>query len=161
LFVRTFVSLTRRPLGFEPAQILLVSIDAHRTSNDAAQRIVLYERARDAVRRLPDVAEAALSLTTPVGGGQFTPLVEIAGVSDTRVPVWANLIPPGWLATYRVPLLAGRDLTDRDRAGPPRIAIVNKAFARKFAGDGSPIGRTVTLYPRTTRALGPIEIVGV
>jgi len=161
LFVRTFTSLSTRHLGFEPAQVLIVNVDAHRTTNDAAQRTVLYERARDAVRLLPNVAEAALSLTTPVGSGQFTPPVEIAGVSDTRGPVWGNLTSPGWFATFRTPLIAGRDMTDRDRAGTPRVAIVNEAFARKFAGGGSPIGRTMTLYPRTARTLGPIEIVAV
>src|SRR5207302_9822245 len=126
-----------------------------------AQRIVLYERARDAVRRLPNVAEAALSLTTPLGGGQFTPAMAIAGLSDTRGPIWANLISPGWFATVRIPLIAGRDLTDRDRAGAARVAVVNEAFARKFGGSASPIGRTITLYPGTAGALGPIEIVGV
>ena len=161
LFVRTLMSLSARPLGFEASQVLLVTLDAHRSSNDPSQRIALYERARDAVRLLPDVAEAALSLTTPMGSGQFTPLVRIEGVSDTRGPVWANLISPGWLATFRTPLIAGRDLTDRDRAGTPRIAIVNEAFVRKFAAGTTVLGRTITLYPGTPRALGPINIVGV
>jgi putative ABC transport system permease protein len=161
LFVRTFVALANRPLGFEPAPVMLVNVDAHRASNDAAQRILLYKRARDAVRSLPDVDEAVLSLTTPIGRGQFTPSVEIAGVSDTHGPVWGNLISPGWLATFRTPLVAGRDLTDRDRAGAPRVAIVNEAFARLFADGSSPIGRTLVVYPHTPRAMGPIEIVGV
>src|SRR5262249_25121167 len=42
-----------------------------------------------------------------------------------------------------------------------RAAIVNEAFARKFAGGASPLGRTLTLYPHTARTLGPFEIVGV
>src|SRR5438094_2402442 len=161
LFVRTFTSLAGRRLGFEPGKVLIINIDAHRTADDAVRRIALYERARDAVRLLPDVADAALSLTTPMGSGQFTPAVEIAGVSDTRGPVWSHLISPGWFATFRMPVIAGRDMTDRDRIGTPRVAIVNEAFARKFANGGNPIGRTMTLYPRTVRALGPIEIVGV
>ena len=161
LFVRTFVSLANRPLGFDPDRVLVVNIDAHRTTNDAAQRLMVYERARDAVRQLPGVADAVLSLTTPVGRGQFTPSVEIAGVADTHGPVWANLVSPGWLATFRTPLVAGRDLGDRDRAGAPRVAIVNQTLARMFGDGVSPIGRTMTLYPHTVRALGPIEIVGV
>jgi predicted lysophospholipase L1 biosynthesis ABC-type transport system permease subunit len=72
LFVRTFQSLSSRPLGFEPAQVLLVNIDAHGTPNDALQRIALYGRVRETVRLLPDVAEASLSLTTPVASQQFT-----------------------------------------------------------------------------------------
>jgi predicted permease len=161
LFIETFLSLTARPLGFDPAQVLIVNVEAHRSTNDPAQRILLYERARDAVRALPNVAEAALSLTTPVGSGQFTPLIEISGVSDTRGPVWANLISPGWFATFRTPLIAGRDLTERDRAGALRVGVVNETFARKFFKDASPIGRTFVLYPRTPLALGPIEIVGI
>jgi len=161
LFVRSFVSLSTRPLGFDPSHVLLVDIDAHRTGNDAAQRIALYNRVLEGVRLLPGVADAALSLTTPVGKGQFTPLVDIQGVSDTRGPVWANLISPGWFGAFQIPIIAGRDLTDRDRAGAPRVAVVNETFARKFAQGRSPLGLTMTLYPQTPRMLGPIEIVGV
>jgi putative ABC transport system permease protein len=161
LFIRTFVSLTMRPLGFEPSHVLIATVDAHRVPGDASQRLQLYERARDSVRALPDVTNATLSLTTPVGPGQFTPLVEISGVTDTRGPVWSNLISPGWFETFGTPIVAGRDLTDRDRAGAPRVTVVNEAFARKFFAGTSPLGRTLTLYPHTRMAIGPIEIVGV
>src|SRR5439155_26788653 len=133
LFVRTFVSLATRPLGFEAARILTVIVDAHRTTVDPGQRVGLYERAREAVRALPNVAEAAFSLTVPVGAGLFTPPMEISGVapSEMRGPVWGHLISPGWLATFGTPLIAGRDLADRDRQGVSRVALVNAAFARK------------------------------
>jgi predicted permease len=161
LFIRTFTSLANRPLGFEPERVAVVNLVASRASNDAAQRLAVYQRARDAVRGLPDVADAALSLTTPIGSHQFTPSVEISGVSDTRGPVWANLVSPGFFTTFGTTLVAGRDLTDRDRAGTPRVAIVNEAFARKFTDGASPIGRTLTVYPHTERTLGPFTIVGV
>lgn len=161
LFIRTFASLTARPLGFEPSKVVVVTMDAQRITNSAAERLPVYDRVRDAVRALPDVDAAALSLTSPVSGGQFTPLVEISGVADTGGPVWANLISPGWLATFQIPLVAGRDLTDQDRRGTPRAALVNETFVRKFAPGKNPIGMTLTLYPHTTLALGPIQVVGV
>jgi predicted permease len=161
LFVRSFRSLSARPLGFEPSHVLITTVDAHRVMIDPSQRLRLYERARDRVRALPDVADAALSLTTPVGIGQFTPSIDIAGVSDTRGPVWSNLISPGWFGTFGTPIIAGRDLNLADRAGAPRVAVVNEAFARKFSGGASPLGRTFTLYPHSAMTLGPIEIVGV
>jgi putative ABC transport system permease protein len=161
LFVRTFVALTKRPLGFDPSHVLAAKLDVHRATNDSAQRALLYERIRQAVRVSPGVTEAALSLTTPVGNGQFTPRIEIARIADTQGPVWGNLISPGWFATFGTPLIDGRDLTAQDRGGAQRVAVVNEAFARKFANGGSPIGGTFTLYPRTERTLGPIEIVGV
>jgi putative ABC transport system permease protein len=161
LFVRTFVSLRARPLGFDPAPVLLVDVDAHHAAGDTTERLALYERIRDRVRAIREVSEAALSLTTPVGVGQFTPPVEIDGVADTRGPVWGNLVSPGWFATYQTPLLAGRDFDVRDRAGAARVAITNGAFARRFFPRGSPIGHTMVLFPGTPMAMGPIEIVGM
>ena len=154
LFVRTFVALSRSDLGFQPRPVVVATIDGHRSHQAAADRLAAYQRLRDAVRGAPDVADAALSLTTPLGEGQFTPPVEIEGVVDTGGPVWGNLISPGWFGTLQTPIVAGRDLQDGDRAGAPRVALVNRTFARKFAGGGNPIGRTLTLYPRTRMALG-------
>ena len=163
LFVRTFVSLSQRPLGFQPGQVLVVSIDAGRALADPAGRVLLYQRTLDAVRALPNVADAALSLTTPAGNGQFTPRMQLAGgpAVDAQGPIWANLISPGWFSTLETPLVAGRDLTDADRRGSPRVAVVNEAFARKLVSGNNPIGHAFTVYPGTARSLGPIEIVGV
>ena len=49
LFVRTFTSLAKRPLGFEPQPVLIVNIDAHRSTSDPSPRMAIYEHARDAV----------------------------------------------------------------------------------------------------------------
>jgi ABC-type antimicrobial peptide transport system permease subunit len=42
-----------------------------------------------------------------------------------------------------IPLLEGREFTERDEAGAPAVLIVNETFARRFFGGRSPIGRTV------------------
>jgi len=36
--------------------------------------------------------------------------------------------------------VAGREFTDADRAGAPKVAIVNEAFVKHFIGDRNPIG---------------------
>jgi putative ABC transport system permease protein len=163
LFVRSFTSLTRRDLGFQPSQVLVVTVDAQRGMVDPAQRIRLYERAREAVRALPNVADAGVSLLTPVSGNGFTPPVEISGIplSETQGRVFGNLISPGWFSTFGTPLIAGRDVTNSDRKGETRVAVVNEAFVRRFFNGGSPLGHTIALYPQSAIALSPIEIVGV
>jgi len=99
---------------------------------------------------------------TPFGSAGFTPPVKIAGVGpfDSSFEVWGNLISPGWFRTFGTPVVAGRDVTDRDRLGAPRVALVNEAFARRFLG-GQPLGRTITLYPDSAMEMPPMEIVGV
>src|SRR5262249_47998485 len=73
LLVRTFTQLAQRPLGFQAEAVTIVTVDAHRTtalSTDA--RLREFERVRDAVRALPEIADATLSFITPFSGG-FTP----------------------------------------------------------------------------------------
>jgi predicted permease len=162
LFLRSFTSLTRRPLGFQADQVLVVTLDPHRAIVESAERMRVYERVRDTVRGLPNVAEAAISMVTPFGRSAFTPRMEISGHApfDTQWQVWGNVISPEWFRTLGTRLIAGRDFTDRDRPGAPRVALVNEVFARQLLG-GRPLGHTISLYPHTALQMPPMEIVGV
>ena len=161
LFIRTFTGLTGRPLGFHADRVTIVTIDTRRSSLAPEARLPEFERACDAVRALPDVADAALSFITPFTNG-FTPPLKISG-TDVGIQgrLFGNLISPGWFATFGTPVLAGRDLTERDRRGSASVAIVNETFARTFFPGGSPLGQALSLYPDTSIAMPPIEIVGV
>lgn len=169
LFIRSFTTLANRSLGLEPERVLVVTLDPQRIGVGPAERLDLYQRAREVVGRLPNVAAAAISHLTPVGGGGFTPAVEVSGVPGTParpqlIPadrdVFGNLISPGWLRTFGTRLSAGRDFAESDGRGAPRVIIVNETFARRFLGDGNPLGRTITVYPNTPRALSA-HIVGI
>ncbi len=63
------------------------------------------------------------------------------------------------MATFGTPLLAGRDISERDGPGSPRVALVNQAFARKFLGGANPVGHTI--QPTREPGSPPIEIVGL
>jgi hypothetical protein len=70
-----------------------------------------------------------------------------------------NGITSGWIATFGTPLLAGRDLSEREGPGSPRVALVNQAFARKFLEGANPVGHTI--QPTKEPGSPPIEIVGL
>src|SRR5262249_40242270 len=53
----------------------------------------------------------------------------------------ANGVGTGFFSTLGISRLAGRDFTDADVLGAPRVAIVNETFARHFFGTRDPIGR--------------------
>src|SRR5262249_56163519 len=42
-----------------------------------------------------------------------------------------------------IPIVRGRDFTDADSSSTAPVTIVSQATARKFWGDGDPIGRTL------------------
>jgi putative ABC transport system permease protein len=164
LFVRTFSALATRPLGFDRDHVLLVTISAPRATVDPGQRVALYQRAREAVRALPGVADAALSLVTPVSGNAFIPHIEVSGsvpLADRERVSFGNVISPGWFHTFDTPLISGRDLTTRDRQGTAPVVVVNQAFARKFLAGASPVGHTITLALNGPKPDPAIEIVGV
>ncbi len=70
------------------------------------------------------------------------------------------MVSPGWFSTFGTRLIAGRDFADSDGPGAPRAIIVNETFAGRFLDGGSPLGRTITVYPNTPRALAA-QVIGV
>jgi predicted permease len=48
---------------------------------------------------------------------------------------------PGYFRAMGIPLVAGREFTERDDAAAPKVAIVNSVFARYFFGNSNPVGR--------------------
>ncbi len=63
----------------------------------------------------------------------------------------------------QIPLLAGRDFTDRDDKDAPQVMMVNRAFADKFFPGENVIGKKLKPGAGTGAKDGPPwrEIVGV
>ncbi|MEJ2219075.1 MAG: ABC transporter permease [Gemmatimonadota bacterium] len=71
---------------------------------------------------------------------------------------WTRVMP-GFFKTIGDGILAGRPITDADNSDTQPVAVVNQAFARKFYGNRSPIGRRFGPGPQMNA--GTYEIVGV
>ena len=52
-----------------------------------------------------------------------------------------NVVEPGYFATLRTPIVAGRDFTIADREGTQPVAIVSEAAARQFWPGEDAIGK--------------------
>jgi predicted permease len=69
-----------------------------------------------------------------------------------------RLVADGYFAAMKIPILKGREFTERDSLGHPRVTVVNEALARKHWPNASPIGRRVSF---STDDPQWYEIVGV
>jgi predicted permease len=164
LFVRTFVTLATRDLGFNREGIMVVAIDAEQSKAAREQRAAVFDRVATAVAAVPGIERSAASAITPVSGMVWNDrfdFPELPNLSDRERAVNQNFVTPGWFATYGTPIVAGRDFTERDRAGSPPVAIVNEAFVNKYMKGTTPLGRAVTPSSRPDRPGVPMEIVGV
>jgi putative ABC transport system permease protein len=109
------------------------------------------------IRALPEVAEAAYVSTLPLGGSfdqrgfhvQDRPLA-----SSTEAPsVEAYFVTPEYLRTMKIPLLEGRDFTERDAevAGHAPVAIISQATARELFPGSNPLGKRIQLGARSEK----------
>jgi putative ABC transport system permease protein len=163
LFLRSFSGLATRDLGLDDNALLLVNLDAQRSVKSEG-RGALFERVAREASETPGVAAAAVSVIAPLSGMGWNNRFQVQGgpiLSDREGSAWMNAVTPGWFATYRTGLVAGRDFDTRDTQGAPRVLIVNEAFVRKFVGAGAALRRVVEQEGEPGKAQPPLEIVGV
>ncbi|HYI85057.1 MAG TPA: ABC transporter permease [Acetobacteraceae bacterium] len=118
-----------------------------------------YSRVVADIRALPGVENAAFISALPMvwRGGIWS--VTIAGQApevpqDSR-QASLRYVTPGFFETVRIPLLRGRDVSDRDTNDTSAVAVVSDSFARLYWPGENPLGR------RFDFALQERTIVGV
>jgi hypothetical protein len=57
-------------------------------------------------------------------------------------------VGPAFFTTMQIPILAGRDIEERDRPGAPAVAVINQVFAKANFGDRNPLGPRDRVVPR-------------
>jgi predicted permease len=57
----------------------------------------------------------------------------------------------------QIPILAGREIDDRDQPGSAPVAVISERLARTYFGNENPVGRRITLVDEKR----DVEIVGV
>jgi predicted permease len=165
LLVNSFINLSRVEKGYDPANALafqLVLPPEYATARKAAT----IESIIAALKARPEIEEAGFAYAGILLGiedtvGTFTPP---AGVYEE---ILADPIKPrikalthGYLKAMGATLLDGRHLDAGDDGAAPLVAVVNRSVARKFFGDGNPVGATMVWRPGKIDGV-PVEIVGV
>ena len=166
LLLRSFSMLTRVSPGFNPANLLLVNLplSPQRYADDTV-RTAAVERIVQGIRGLPGVRGAAITTGLPMAGQGVTihfnrAAIPPKGPSD-YVMTGLRAVTPGYFDAIGVPLRSGRPLTEQDRQGAPRVAVINEAMARQFFPELNPIGQRVQFGTEPSPELPTIEIVGV
>ncbi len=158
-FVRSLANLRAIDLGFASDHVLVASINPSLNGYPTGRARAFFGDLLDGLRALPDVRAACLASDSPISGGwdQLDVAVEDYHPADgENMSPNATIVSPGYFSTLGIPIVAGRDFTDRDRFGAPRVAIVNETMARYFFGGASPLGRHIG-----TDGVPDTEIVGV
>jgi predicted permease len=166
LFVQTLVRLQAKGPGFSTGNLLTFGINPRRSgySDEEASRMVRNVFAQ--LHSLPEVESAAIAGLNLLTGGSWNMYLTIE--ADTRIVtdrlVHLNPVSAGFFETLGARVIAGRDFDERDVRSVgetgERSAIVNESFARRYFGDGNPIGRRIGLGNRPDTPTD-IQVIGV
>jgi putative ABC transport system permease protein len=171
LFTRTLGNLLAVDIGFNASHLISFGMDPTLNGYDPPRTRQFTKALLTKLNATAGVESAGLASMRILEGNQWTTSITVEGYqakSNENSTQWANSVSPGYFKTMGIPLLAGREFTDRDeRLAPPlkgerdfRVAIVNERFARHYFGTGNAVGRRIGFggNPNTPT---PIEIVGV
>ena len=166
LMIRSAERLRDTGIGVDPTGLFTVRIDLPRAAYDDNRGQQFFAQLIERVSALPGVRSAALGLCAPVSGGcngtiaWFPPATE--PFRDGRDPsVGIHWITPGLLDALGVKLLRGRNITDQDRTGQPKVLLVSETAARRLWPNDDPIGKRMWAGQGSAGSGDPSEVVGV
>jgi len=143
LLARSFWNLRSVQPGFQADHVLTAN-----TALESERKTSLVPRYRDLlarVRALPGVQSAAIVGDLPIGGGGSDGHFFIEGrqAETANADAIYNVITPGYFQSMRIPILRGRDITERDTESSTPVAVISAEMARVYFPGSDPIGRRV------------------
>jgi predicted permease len=161
LFIETLRNLEHVEIGFNPDSLLMFQLNPQLTGYDQRRALILYSQMLDRLQSVAGVQAVSYSQPALLSGGISSTDIFIAGRTPSN-PQGDEIdqvrISPEFFKTLGIPLVAGREFTDRDDAAGPKVAILNEAAVRKFFHGDSPLGHRFGLDLEKSN---DYEIVGI
>lgn len=162
-FVRSFRAAAGVDVGFRLDGLVTANVPLSSAGYDRARRWEFMEMARERLSRVPGVRSASLGYMTPWNNNRNA---EVAIPGRDSLPVVPNFggpafdaVTPEYLETMGMRLLAGRFITEHDRAGTLPVLVVSQSLAKLYwPGEASVLGRCLRVGADTMPCR---EIVGV
>ncbi|HKB07135.1 MAG TPA: ABC transporter permease, partial [Candidatus Polarisedimenticolia bacterium] len=160
LFALSLRHLRLVDLGMNAEHLLTFSIEPELNGYSPARSAVLFDDIRHDLERLPGVTSASAAEIAVLTDSSSSSNVDIEGYTapnESGIHLPQNWIGPRFFSTLGVPLISGREISESDTAGSPRVALVNATMARTYFAGRDPVGRHFKFGSKSP----DIEIVGV
>ncbi len=135
LFARTLRNLKTLDVGIATDHLMTFTVDPRLAGYQPGQTQELSRRILERVSSLPGVRSAAATNDPELADTNRRTNITVVGYraaegEDTNVE-W-EYVSSQYFSTLKMPLLAGRELTDEDQASAHKVAVVNESFARHY-----------------------------
>lgn len=148
LMVRTFQRVLNFNLGYDTSNLLNIELTLSDTNyRDNAQLARFYDQAVRGLNTIPGII-AAGGAGGMSGGAKFS----VEGRDEPRAGEprpYFSAVTPRYFDAMRIPLIAGRAISDRDGPDAQRVVVLSESVARHYWPGSSAIGRRIRLSPES------------
>ena len=166
LTLKSFRNAQNARLGFNPENILVADVSLPKARYDTDEKIARFnDQLIERIRLLPGVEAAALGSNIPFDNNEWDSSFHLTGTPPyppgERPEAEVNHVTPDYFRVMGMPLLRGRAFTADDRAGRPRLVIIDETLAQKYFPGKDPIGQQMDDNRSDEKNPPPLTIVGV
>ncbi len=161
LMLRSLFELNRVSPGFQPENVVTMRIALPGAQyTRGAQSSLFLDRLLEKLRALPGVESAAAANFVPFSGQSDWGSFNIVGretLDWSQAPsAEGRSVSPNYFRTMGIPLIRGREFTEREQQNHADVMVINEAMARKFWPAADPIGQHVVSMdePRSREIIG-------
>ncbi len=143
LFLKSLVNVSRVDLGIDVDHMATFGVAPVLNGYPPERSRQILMTLEDRLRAAPGVTGATLSMVPLLSGDNWASDLTVQGFPagpDTNTNANYSEVGPGFFRTMGIPLLRGREFTDADVLGTPKVAIVNEAFVEKFKLGNDAVG---------------------
>jgi predicted permease len=150
LFLRSARNASRIEPGFDATNVVVNQFYLSNAGYRAEEQWRFCRTLRERMEAVPGIVGVTYTDFVPLTQPASSPVDQIVVPGYDPAPgerMWVHraTVPPGYFAFMRIPLLEGRDFSERDEGGAPPVMIVNETFAGRYFRGVSAVGRTVRI----------------
>jgi predicted permease len=171
LFVRSLQNLKTTDTGVQLDNLVSFQLAPALSGYDDDRAQAFYTTLLERLRSAPNVGSVALASVPILAGNEWDSSIAVEGhkaADGEDMQAYMNAVSPGYFATMKIPVVAGRDFRPGDAKDlnsdhvpdAAYVAIVNRKFAEHYFPGQDPIGKRLG-WGGGPRSKLNVEIVGV
>ncbi|PYI85208.1 MAG: hypothetical protein DME26_11555, partial [Verrucomicrobia bacterium] len=162
--LKSFLRLQSVPPGFDSKNVLTMYVSLDETRYPSSERRAQFlHQIFEQLEALPGAESACQAITLPMIGWSFGSPVSVEGRANQPEFGYGSsydFVAGHYFRTLRIPLLKGRDFTQRHNStNAPRVAIFNEALAKRVFPDEDPVGKRIRFWGELWEVIGVVGSV--
>ncbi len=159
LLIRSFLRILEVNLGFQPERAAAVRVDPSEQYNTQTKQNAYFNEVLRIAREIPGVSAAGLSDSLPLGRNRGWGF-RVKGHQYPReldLDAFVRIISDGYIGAMGIPLIEGRDFTERDTPSSEPVMLINQTMARTLFPGENAVGQIIQgCGGKDTRVIGVV-----